>query len=87
MPTPAQDFLRTYGAELATAHSHCERYRRKGHAGSELHSAWELYSAVFGRLTKHINRLTSLDLAAVSPRLLAASNLELAVRAPPHPGQ
>jgi hypothetical protein len=36
---------------------------------------------MFGQLSKHISRLTSLDLAAVSPRLLAASNLELAVRA------
>ena len=81
-----EDFLRSYGAELAAAHAHCERYRLGGGARAELHHAWEIYSSVFGRLAKHISRMTSLELAQASPRLLQARDLELAVPGTYEPG-
>ena len=77
--TEENDFLRTYGAELRAAHEHCERYRLGGRSRQELQSAWELYSTVFGWLTKQIGRMTSIELAHASPRLLQARDLELAV--------
>ncbi len=48
-------------------------------ADAALNQAWDLYYTVFRRINKQLPSLTSLDLQYVSPGLLGARNLELAV--------
>jgi FKBP12-rapamycin complex-associated protein len=44
-----------------------------------LSQAWDLYYHVFKRINKQLPHLTTLDLGYVSPLLVSARNLELAV--------
>lgn len=71
-------FVAAYGRELAEAADWCAKYRASGRE-VELNNAWDLYYHVFKRINKQLPALTSLELAHVSPRLLAARRLELAV--------
>jgi FKBP12-rapamycin complex-associated protein len=48
-------------------------------ADAALNQAWDLYYTVFRRINKQLPSLTSLDLQYVSPALLGARHLELAV--------
>jgi serine/threonine-protein kinase mTOR len=50
-----------------------------GEAEAALNQAWDLYYTVFRKINKQLPSLTSLDLQYVSPSLLNARNLELAV--------
>jgi len=73
-------FVHAFGRELSEAaewvaayhHSHCSDQAAINHA-------WELYSGVFRRLKKQINNVDALEMQHVSPALLAARNLSLAV--------
>ena len=71
-------FQQAFGAELQTAHEHCENYRALNNR-AELHAAWDIYYNVFRRISKQISKLTVLELQHVSPKLLEARDLELAV--------
>ena len=71
-------FQQAFGAELQTAHEHCENYRMLSNR-AELHAAWDIYYNVFRRISKQISKLTVLELQHVSPKLLEARDLELAV--------
>ena len=46
---------------------------------SDLNRAWDLYYHVFRRINKQLPQLTTLELQYVSPNLLQARNLQLAV--------
>ena len=52
---------------------------RVSHNESDLNQAWELYYHVFRRINKQLPQLTALELQYVSPKLLEAQNLKLAV--------
>lgn len=71
-------FLQTYGRDLIEAKNHCDRYKisRKP---SDIDQAWDRYYAVFKRITKQMNQMTSLELNYVSPKLMTSRDLELAV--------
>ncbi|KAJ8906325.1 hypothetical protein NDN08_002818 [Rhodosorus marinus] len=72
------EFDREYGRDLAEAWDWCRRYRRSKRE-AELNQAWELYYHVFRKIAKQLSQMTTLELGKVSPRLLHAKNLELAV--------
>jgi FKBP12-rapamycin complex-associated protein len=74
-------FAQTFGRDLAEAKDWCTQYRRSGDV-ADLNQAWDLYYAVFRRLTRQIPQVTSLELTYCSPKLLACRDLDLAV-----PGQ
>lgn len=73
-----QQFVQNFGRELAEANECCMKYRRTGKE-AELTQAWDLYYHVFKRINKQLPSLTTLELQSVSPELLEASHLELAV--------
>ncbi|KAF9047130.1 phosphatidylinositol 3-kinase [Hymenopellis radicata] len=79
-PTTAREisFIQTFGKDLRSARDACHRYRQYGDT-SDLDKAWDIYYAVFKKIEKQLPQLTSLDLQYVSPKLLSAKNLELAV--------
>ena len=67
-----------YGRELRDAREASRRYLRYGDPG-ELDKAWEIYYALFKKIEKQMPQLIALDLQYVSPELLKARDLELAV--------
>ncbi|XP_006461841.1 hypothetical protein AGABI2DRAFT_151460 [Agaricus bisporus var. bisporus H97] len=71
-------FVQAFGRELHEAREACRRFRIYGET-AELDRAWDIYYGVFKRVEKQLPQLTSLDLQYVSPLLLKARNLELAV--------
>ncbi|KAJ7823024.1 phosphatidylinositol 3-kinase [Mycena leptocephala] len=71
-------FAQVFGRELREARDACRRYRTYGET-SELDKAWDIYYAVFKKVEKQLPQLTTLDLQYVSPRLLKARDLDLAV--------
>ncbi|PPQ67890.1 hypothetical protein CVT26_007090, partial [Gymnopilus dilepis] len=79
-PTTAREtsFAQAFGRELHEAREACRRYRAYGDT-SELDKAWDIYYGVFKKVEKQMPQLTTLDLQYVSPSLLKARNLDLAV--------
>ncbi|TFK75010.1 phosphatidylinositol 3-kinase [Pluteus cervinus] len=79
-PTTAREtsFAQVFGRELREAREACRRYRIYGET-SELDKAWDIYYGVFKKVEKQLPQLQTLDLQYVSPALLKARNLELAV--------
>ena len=71
-------FVQAFGRELETAHSWLLAYGRSGRVG-DLSQAWDIYYHVFRKINKQLPTMTGLELAAVSPSLLCAHDLELAV--------
>ncbi|KIK95251.1 hypothetical protein PAXRUDRAFT_33077 [Paxillus rubicundulus Ve08.2h10] len=79
-PTTAREtsFAQAFGRDLHEAREACRRYRAYGEM-SELNKAWDIYYGVFRKVEKQLPQLTTLDLQYVSPQLLKARNLELAM--------
>ncbi|GBE86637.1 Serine/threonine-protein kinase tor2 [Sparassis crispa] len=71
-------FAQVFGRDLHEAREACKRYRVYGE-NRDLEKAWEIYYGVFKKIEKQLPQLTTLDLQYVSPELLKARNLELAV--------
>ncbi|KAF7308846.1 Serine/threonine-protein kinase TOR [Mycena kentingensis (nom. inval.)] len=71
-------FAQAFGRELREARESCRRFRTH-HDASELDKAWDIYYAIFKKIDKQLPQLMTLDLQYVSPWLLAARDLELAV--------
>jgi FKBP12-rapamycin complex-associated protein len=71
-------FAQTFGRDLQEAREWCFAYRQSGDIG-EINSAWDLYYQVFRRIARQLPQLNNLELAYVSPKLLEAKNLDLAV--------
>lgn len=71
-------FQQAYGRDLQEAHEWSKKYR-KSNVAKDINYAWDLYYAVFRKINKQLPQLTTLEFQYVSPKLLQASNLELAV--------
>ncbi|KAI9000239.1 armadillo-type protein [Gaertneriomyces semiglobifer] len=71
-------FNQAFGRDLQEALDWCKRYKRTQNV-NDLNQAWDLYYLVFRRINKQLPQLTTLELQYVSPKLLAARDLDLAV--------
>eukprot|EP01105_Mastigella_eilhardi_P021948 TRINITY_DN5365_c0_g1_i1.p1 TRINITY_DN5365_c0_g1~~TRINITY_DN5365_c0_g1_i1.p1 ORF type:complete len:2426 (-),score=601.66 TRINITY_DN5365_c0_g1_i1:7080-14204(-) len=71
-------FLTNFGHELKDAWDWCKSFQRTG-AVADINQAWEIYYHVFKRIGKQLTQLTTLELQNVSPKLLEAHDLKLAV--------
>ncbi|KAI0924480.1 hypothetical protein AcW2_005356 [Taiwanofungus camphoratus] len=71
-------FTQVFGRDLLEARQACKRWREH-YDNRDLERAWEIYYGVFKKIEKQLPQLTTLDLQYVSPDLLKARNLELAV--------
>lgn len=71
-------FIQSFGHDLAAARDYCRRFRSNGEV-AELNQAWDIYYNIFKRLSKQLSSLTSIELQYVSPKLLKARDLELAI--------
>jgi FKBP12-rapamycin complex-associated protein len=71
-------FAQTFGRDLQEAREWCFTYRQSGDVG-DLNQAWDLYYQVFRRIARQLPQLNNLELAYVSPKLLHARDLDLAV--------
>ncbi|HLD77558.1 MAG TPA: hypothetical protein VJB16_00880, partial [archaeon] len=71
-------FIQAFGRDLQEAQQWCAKYKAGGKA-ADLNQAWDLYYHVFRRINKQLPQMTSLELQYCSPKLLEASDLELAV--------
>jgi phosphatidylinositol kinase/protein kinase (PI-3 family) len=71
-------FMQNYGRDLQEAYEWCQKYKRFNKE-SDLNQAWDLYCSVFRLVNKQLTGLADLELQYVSPKLLAARDLELAV--------
>jgi FKBP12-rapamycin complex-associated protein len=71
-------FAQTFGRDLQEAREWCFTYRQSGDV-SDINQAWDLYYQVFRRIARQLPQLNNLELAYVSPKLLHARDLDLAV--------
>jgi FKBP12-rapamycin complex-associated protein len=71
-------FAQTFGRDLQEAREWCYTYKQSGDVG-DINQAWDLYYQVFRRIQRQLPQLNSLELAYVSPKLLHARDLDLAV--------
>lgn len=71
-------FTQAFGRDLQEAQDWCKKYKRTLNR-NDMEQAWDLYYLVFRRISKQLPQLTTLELQYVSPKLLQASHLELAV--------
>ncbi|CAG8540856.1 14593_t:CDS:10, partial [Acaulospora colombiana] len=71
-------FVQTYGRELQEAGGWCKKYKQTGDMTLLAH-AWQIYHELFKKITAQVGTITTLELQYVSPKLLAARDLELAV--------
>ncbi|KAI9746692.1 MAG: phosphatidylinositol kinase- protein kinase tor1 [Claussenomyces sp. TS43310] len=79
-------FQQTFGRDLQEAREWCSTYKQTGDV-SDLNQAWDLYYQVFRRIARQLPQLNNLELAYVSPRLLHARDLDLAVPGTYHSGK
>ena len=71
-------FQQAFGLDLEEAHEWCSKYKRSK-KDTDLNQAWDLYYHVFRRINKQLPQMTQLELQLVSPKLLEAKDMELAV--------
>mmetsp|Transcript_11561 Transcript_11561/g.42284 ORF Transcript_11561/g.42284 Transcript_11561/m.42284 type:complete len:2481 (+) Transcript_11561:259-7701(+) len=72
-------FHQNYGPDLEDAKAACDVYKETGKE-EELAKAWDLYYNVFNKISKQRgDNVSSMNLNYVSPQLVKAKNLELAV--------
>lgn len=73
-------FQQAFGRDLREAYEWLQRFLSSHRRNeSDLNRAWDLYYHVFRRINKQLQQITSLELQYVSPNLLQARNLQLAV--------
>ena len=71
-------FAQVFGRDLHDAREATRRFLQYGETSS-LDRAWDIYYGIFRKVEKQLPQLTTLDLQSISPELLKARNLELAV--------
>ncbi|KAI8925792.1 armadillo-type protein [Entophlyctis helioformis] len=71
-------FVQAFGRDLEEAFEWSKKYKRTLNV-DDLNQAWDLYYQVFRKISKQLPQLTTLELQYVSPMLMGATNLELAV--------
>ena len=79
-------FHQAHARDLNEARNWGRKYQKSGDVG-DLNQAWDLYYKVMRTLRRQLPSLTSLDLQYVSPKLLEAQDLEIAVPGTYHPGK
>ncbi|ODQ63316.1 FAT-domain-containing protein [Nadsonia fulvescens var. elongata DSM 6958] len=79
-------FQTAFGRDLHDAHEWIWNYKRSNDM-THLNQAWDIYYNVFRRISRQLPQLTSLELQYVSPKLLEARNLEVAVPGTYSPGK
>ena len=79
-------FEQAFGHDLREAKHYCDVYRETREVG-DLNQAWDLYYAVFRKISRQLPQLMQLDLRYVSPVLKNLEKLELAVPGSYHPGK
>lgn len=79
-------FQNSFGRDLNSAFEWVLSYRRTKDI-SKLNQAWDIYYNVFRRINRQLPTLQTLDLKYVSPKLLEARNLSLAVPGTYEPGK
>ncbi|KAF4032916.1 FATC domain-containing protein [Phytophthora infestans] len=72
-------FHGAFGRDLREANEWLQRFLSNRRNESDLNRAWDLYYHVFRRINKQLPQITTLELQVVSPNLLQARNLQLAV--------
>ncbi|CAI5726134.1 unnamed protein product [Peronospora destructor] len=72
-------FHGAFGRDLREANEWLQRFLSNRRNESDLNRAWDLYYHVFRRINKQLPQITTLELQVVSPNLLTARNLQLAV--------
>ncbi|RLN97572.1 hypothetical protein BBJ28_00010972 [Nothophytophthora sp. Chile5] len=73
-------FHGAFGRDLREANEWLQRFlSNRQRNESDLNRAWDLYYHVFRRINKQLPQITTLELQVVSPNLLQARNLQLAV--------
>jgi len=73
-----QQFFQVYGSCLQTAYERCKAYAVSQRA-EDITRAWDYYSTVFRKLSKEVQKMKELELNEVSPKLLSAKDMVLAV--------
>lgn len=71
-------FQNHFGRDLGNAYSFVTKYK-VSHDVSNLNQAWDIYYNVFRKISKLVPQLEMIELQHVSPKLLRAQNLKLAV--------
>ena len=79
-------FYQAHARDLNEARNWSRKYMRTRISG-DINQAWDLYYKVMRTLRRQLPSLTSLDLQYVSPKLLEAHDLEIAVPGTYHPGR
>jgi serine/threonine-protein kinase mTOR len=78
-------FQQSFGRDLQEAWEWCQKYQ-KDKKDTNLTQAWDLYYHVFRRISKQLTQMLTLELQYVSPKLLDAKNLSLALPGTYTPG-
>ena len=71
-------FAQAFGRDLTEAYQWCLKYKKSKNP-VHLNHAWDLYYHIFRKLTKMKEQMKEFDLEYVSPYLMEARDLELAV--------
>ena len=71
-------FEQLFGRDLQLAHEWCKKYHKSKNL-NDINQAWDIYSGVFRRIVKMMTKMNTFDLEYVSPYLLNAHDLDLAV--------
>lgn len=71
-------FANAFGKDIGDAHAWLHQFKRTKDP-TYINQAWDLYYTVFRRISKQLPLLQNLDLQHVSPKLLNAHDLELAI--------
>lgn len=71
-------FNQAFGRDLQEALDWCKKYKRTLNR-HDMEQAWDLYYMVFRKINKQLPQLTTLELQYISPKLMNARNLELAI--------
>ncbi|KAI8877804.1 FAT-domain-containing protein [Backusella circina FSU 941] len=79
-------FIEAYGRDLQRAYARYRRYRETQNE-NHLEKAWAIYYQVYSNIKNYLQQLSSLELEYISPLLLDAKNLDLAVPGYYHSGE
>jgi len=71
-------FQHCFGRDIMEASEWLNSYKESKRLG-DLHQAWNLYYTIFRKISKQLLNLDTIELQHVSPRLLKAKDLQLAV--------
>lgn len=79
-------FQTAFGRDLHDAYEWALNFKKSGDM-TQLNQAWDIYYSIFRRLSRQLSGFTSLELQYVSPKLMNAQSLEVAVPGAYEPGK